>query len=156
MPSWVPRCGGSSSRPTSRGGCDADPGVPLVYVSFGSFLSVRADVLARVAAALRTLPVRVALAIGSADRGVLGELPALAGAGVPAAGRAARTGRADGHPRRQQQRHRIADLGVPMLVLPFSTDQFAGAAAIEQAGVGEVLDPNGRRSASSDRPEATC
>ena len=30
----------------------------------------------------------------------------------------------------------------PMLVLPFSTDQFAGAAAIERVGVGEVLDPN--------------
>ena len=32
--------------------------------------------------------------------------------------------------------------GVPMLVLPFSTDQFAGAAAIEKAGLGRVLDPN--------------
>ena len=32
--------------------------------------------------------------------------------------------------------------GVPMLVLPLSTDQFAGAAALEEAGVAEVLDPN--------------
>ena len=32
--------------------------------------------------------------------------------------------------------------GTPMLVLPFSTDQFAGAAAVERAGVGEALDPN--------------
>jgi zeaxanthin glucosyltransferase len=32
--------------------------------------------------------------------------------------------------------------GVPMVVLPFSTDQFAGAAAIEAAGVGTALDPN--------------
>ncbi len=32
--------------------------------------------------------------------------------------------------------------GVPMLVLPFSTDQFAGAAAIETAGPGVALDPN--------------
>ncbi len=32
--------------------------------------------------------------------------------------------------------------GVPMLVLPFSTDQFAGAAAIENTGVGKVLAPN--------------
>jgi UDP:flavonoid glycosyltransferase YjiC (YdhE family) len=29
-----------------------------------------------------------------------------------------------------------------MLVLPFSTDQFAGAAAVEKAGVGLALDPN--------------
>jgi len=32
--------------------------------------------------------------------------------------------------------------GVPMLVLPFSTDQFAGAAAVENAGLGLALDPN--------------
>jgi zeaxanthin glucosyltransferase len=32
--------------------------------------------------------------------------------------------------------------GLPMLVLPFSTDQFAGAAAIERAGVGVSLAPN--------------
>jgi zeaxanthin glucosyltransferase len=29
-----------------------------------------------------------------------------------------------------------------MVVLPFSTDQFAGAAAIEAAGLGVALDPN--------------
>jgi UDP:flavonoid glycosyltransferase YjiC (YdhE family) len=29
-----------------------------------------------------------------------------------------------------------------MLVLPFSTDQFAGAAAIEEAGAGVSFDPN--------------
>jgi UDP:flavonoid glycosyltransferase YjiC (YdhE family) len=29
-----------------------------------------------------------------------------------------------------------------MVVLPFSTDQFAGAAAIEAAGLGTALDPN--------------
>ncbi len=32
--------------------------------------------------------------------------------------------------------------GVPLLVLPFSTDQFAGAAAIERTGIGRALDPN--------------
>ena len=32
--------------------------------------------------------------------------------------------------------------GVPMVVLPMSTDQFAGAAAIERAGIGVALDPN--------------
>ena len=32
--------------------------------------------------------------------------------------------------------------GVPLLLLPLSTDQFAGAAALEAAGFGEVLDPN--------------
>ena len=37
--------------------------------------------------------------------------------------------------------------GVPMVVLPFSTDQFAGAAAIEAAGLGAALDPNAVTSA---------
>ena len=32
--------------------------------------------------------------------------------------------------------------GVPLLLLPLSTDQFAGAAALEDAGLGEALDPN--------------
>ena len=32
--------------------------------------------------------------------------------------------------------------GVPLLVLPLSTDQFAGAAALERTGLGEALDPN--------------
>jgi UDP:flavonoid glycosyltransferase YjiC (YdhE family) len=32
--------------------------------------------------------------------------------------------------------------GVPLVVLPFSTDQFAGAAAIERSGFGVALDPN--------------
>jgi zeaxanthin glucosyltransferase len=32
--------------------------------------------------------------------------------------------------------------GVPLVVLPFSTDQFAGAAALEDAGFGIALAPN--------------
>ena len=32
--------------------------------------------------------------------------------------------------------------GVPLLLLPLSTDQFAGAAAVEESGLGEALDPN--------------
>ena len=39
------------------------------------------------------------------------------------------------HPRWEQQRHRVVDAGVPMLVLPLSTDQFAAAAALEAVGV---------------------
>ena len=32
--------------------------------------------------------------------------------------------------------------GVPLLLLPLSTDQFTGAAAVEDHGLGEALDPN--------------
>jgi len=35
--------------------------------------------------------------------------------------------------------------GVPMVALPFSTDQFDGAAAVERAGFGVALDPNNLR-----------
>jgi len=43
--------------------------------------------------------------------------------------------------------------GVPLLLLPLSTDQFAGAAAIERSGLGQVLDPN-RASAEDIRVAA--
>ncbi len=60
-----------------------DPGVeawireagPFVYVSFGSFLSVRDDVLRRVVDAAKALGVRLAVATGSAAAAELGDLP---------------------------------------------------------------------------------
>ena len=123
--------------------CDADPGTPLVYVSFGSFLSVRADVLAKVVDALRPLPVRVALAIGSADPAVVGDVPSswLVREFLPQVALLERAALAVTHGGNNSVTESLT-CGVPMLVLPFSTDQFAGAAAVEDAGVGEVLDPN--------------
>lgn len=122
---------------------DAEPGSPVVYVSFGSFLSVRADVLARVVDALRTLPVRVALAIGSADRSVVGDLPAgwLVREFLPQVALVERSALVITHGGNNSVTESLT-AGVPMLVLPFSTDQFAGAAAIETTGLGVVLDPN--------------
>jgi zeaxanthin glucosyltransferase len=118
-------------------------GAPIVYVSFGSFLSARADVLARVAAALAGLDVRVALAIGSADRRELGELPStwLVREFLPQVTLLQHSVLAVNHGGNNSVTE-SATAGVPMLVLPFSTDQFAGAAAIEQQGFGESLDPN--------------
>jgi MGT family glycosyltransferase len=123
---------------------DADPRTPVVYVSFGSFLSVRADVLGRVVSALRVLPVRVALAVGSADRAVLGDLPSdwLVREFLPQVALLERSALAVTHGGNNSVTESLTS-GVPMLVLPFSTDQFAGAAAIEDAGVGISLDPNG-------------
>ena len=122
---------------------DVEPAVPLVYVSFGSFLSVRADVLARVAAALRSLPVRVALALGSADPAVIGDLPTgwLVREFLPQVALVERSSLVITHGGNNSVTESLT-AGVPMLVLPFSTDQFTGAAAIEDAGLGAVLDPN--------------
>ncbi|QWT24637.1 glycosyltransferase [Subtercola sp. PAMC28395] len=121
----------------------ASSAVPVVYVSFGSFLSVRSDVLRRVADALRTLPVRVALAVGSADRATLGELPEswLVRDFLPQVRLLEHSALAVTHGGNNSVTE-AATAGVPMLVLPFSTDQFAGASSVESAGLGESLDPN--------------
>ncbi|MBF4572540.1 glycosyltransferase [Herbiconiux sp. VKM Ac-1786] len=120
---------------------------PIVYVSFGSFLSVRDDVLARVVSALRSLaattPLRVALAVGSADRAVLGELPSswLVQEFLPQVALLGAAAAAVTHGGNNSVTEAMT-AGVPLLVLPFSTDQFAGAAALVDAGFARALDPN--------------
>ena len=120
---------------------------PIVYVSFGSFLSVRDDVLAQVVAALRSLavstPLRVALAGGSADRAVLGELPSswLVQEFLPQVALLGAAAVAVTHGGNNSVTEAMT-AGVPLLVLPFSTDQFAGAAALVDAGFARALDPN--------------
>ena len=116
---------------------------PVVYVSLGSFLSVRSDVLAAVAEALRGLDVRVALALGSARREDLGPVPDswLVREVLPQVTLLGRAALAVSHGGNNSVTEALT-AGVPLLLLPLSTDQFAGAAAIEDAGYGEALDPN--------------
>ncbi len=116
---------------------------PVVYVSFGSFLSVRGDVLARVAAALRGLDVRVAVATGSSPRDELGAVPGswLVRGYLPQVTLLRHAALAVSHGGNNSVTEAIT-AAVPLLVLPFSTDQFAGAAALESAGIGVALDPN--------------
>lgn len=116
---------------------------PIVYVSLGSFLSVRSDVLARVAEALRGLAVRVALASGSTPREALGPLPTswLVRAVLPQVTLLAHSALAVSHGGNNSVTESLT-AGVPLLLLPLSTDQFAGAAAVEEAGLGEAVDPN--------------
>ena len=114
---------------------------PVIYVSFGSFLSARGDVLATVLDALRPLGLRVAVATGSATglpdappgwlmRPFLPQVAVLRRAAVLVT-----------HGGNNSVTEALT-AGVPMVVLPFSTDQFAGAAAIEAAGLGVACDPN--------------
>ena len=117
--------------------------LPLVYVSFGSFLSVRTDVLLRVAEALRPLNVRVAMATGAADPRLFSELPAhwFIRGFLPQVTLLRRSALAITHAGNNSVTEAIT-AGVPMLALPFSTDQFAGARAIEESGLGLALAPN--------------
>ncbi|PPF18773.1 glycosyltransferase [Rathayibacter sp. AY1A7] len=121
---------------------------PVVYVSFGSFLSVRDDVLARVVEALAGIevggrPVRVALASGATERSALGEVPEgwLVRGFLPQVALLRRAALAVSHGGNNSVTEAMT-AGVPLVVLPFSTDQFAGAAALEDAGFAAVLDPN--------------
>ncbi|WP_430647954.1 nucleotide disphospho-sugar-binding domain-containing protein [Agromyces sp. GXS1127] len=118
-------------------------GRPFVYVSFGSFLSVRDDVLARVAAALRCRGLRAAVATGSTDPARLGPVPGdwLVRGYLPQVRLLADASAAVTHGGNNSVTEAIG-AGVPLLVLPFSTDQFAGAASIERAGFGVARDPN--------------
>lgn len=119
----------------------ATPG--FAYVSFGSFLSVRGDVLRRVAQALARIGMPAAIATGSTRADELGPVPDgwlvrdyLPQVRLLSAARLAVT-----HGGNNSVTEAIGQ-GVPLLVLPFSTDQFAGAAAIERTGLGTALDPN--------------
>ena len=119
-----------------------DP-APFAYVSFGTFLSVRGDVLARVVAALRAAGVRAAVARGVTPRNELGEIPAdwLVREYLPQVRLLRDAAVTVTHGGNNSVTEALAT-ATPLLVLPFSTDQFAGSAAIERAGVGEALDPN--------------
>ncbi|MFE5670116.1 nucleotide disphospho-sugar-binding domain-containing protein [Agromyces sp. NPDC056523] len=115
----------------------------FAYVSFGSFLSVRADVLRRVSDALRSLGLRAAVASGSADPRELGELPGdwLVRPYLPQVRLLRAASVAVTHGGNNSVTEALG-CGVPLVVLPFSTDQFAGAAAVERSGFGVALDPN--------------
>lgn len=116
---------------------------PLVVVSLGTFLSARADVLGRIAAALRHLDVRVALANGSNAPAALGVLPPewLVRPSLPQVALLQQASLLVTHAGNNSVTEALT-FGVPMLTMPFSTDQFDGAAAVERHVAGLALDPN--------------
>lgn len=120
-----------------------EPDRPLVVVSFGTFLSARSDVLARVAAALERVDARVALATGVSDPAALGSLPDrwLVRRVIPQVALLERASALVTHAGNNSVTEALRH-GVPMLAMPFSTDQFDGAAAIERHALGVAIDPN--------------
>lgn len=116
---------------------------PFVYVSFGSFLSVRSDVLSRVCAAIQSTGIRAAIALGSASRHDLGALPEnwLVREFLPQVALLRCAAAAVSHGGNNSVTEALT-FAVPLVVLPFSTDQFAGAAALESTGFGVALASN--------------
>jgi zeaxanthin glucosyltransferase len=116
---------------------------PLVVVSLGTFLSARTDVLSRIAAALSRVDARVAMAIGQADPVEIGGLSPdwLVRPSLPQVTLLERAAVLVTHGGNNSVTEALT-FGVPMLVLPFSTDQFDGAASVERNLVGLALDPN--------------
>jgi zeaxanthin glucosyltransferase len=135
--------------PVVRAWLDTDDPRPIVYVSFGGFLSARSDVLARVIEGLRHLAVRVALAHGSTALDELGSVPPhwLVRSYLPQVAVLAHASVAVSHAGNNSVTEALS-AGVPLVVMPYSTDQFAGAAALDSTGLGRALDPNGATAAS--------
>ena len=129
--------------PVERPGFTND-GRPLVYVALGTFLSHRGDVLARLAEALRTLDVRVALATGATPVDRIGPVPDhwWVAERLPQVALLAHASVAVSHGGNNSVQEALA-VGVGQLLLPFSTDQFAVAAELERVDAATVTDPNG-------------
>jgi UDP:flavonoid glycosyltransferase YjiC (YdhE family) len=121
----------------------ASPGRPLVHVSLGSFLSERGDVLATVAEGLRRLGARAAIATGLTPPARLGPVPDdwIVGTHLPQVGLLGHAAATVTHAGNNSAGEALR-AGVPMLVLPLSTDQFAIAADLERQGRAVCHDPN--------------
>lgn len=122
---------------------DATGDRPYVYASFGTFLSTRVDVLRQVVLALTDLDVAAALSTGTADPAELGPVPPhwLVADSLPQVALLAQAQSVVTHGGNGTVTEALT-AGLPMVVLPFSTDQFAIAADLELAGLGIPLDPN--------------
>jgi zeaxanthin glucosyltransferase len=118
-----------------------DPSRLRVYASLGTFLSSRVDLLRLIADGLRTLPVDVVMAIGATDPAEIGPIPDhwIVRPSLPQVALLERCDVVITHGGNNTVTESLR-AGLPMLVLPLSTDQFAGAADVERAGVGRALD----------------
>ncbi len=116
---------------------------PQVYVALGTFLSLRTDVLAAIADALRRCGVRVAMAIGDTTVTALGPVPGdwIVAPRLPQVALLAGADLAIHHGGNNSVQECSA-AGTRQLILPFSTDQFANAADLARTGRAGVASPN--------------
>jgi len=115
---------------------------PRAYVSLGSFLSVRADVLQRIADAVQTLGWDAVVATGATDPQALGTLPSswVVREHVPQVAALEACDIVVCHGGNNTVTEALT-AGLPVLAAPFSTDQFAGAEDLRRAGLGNAIDP---------------
>lgn len=116
---------------------------PRIYISMGTFFSARSDLLAKLALAFRDEPVEVILARGVTPRARLGRIPDhwTVDEYLPQPTLIAQSDLVLTHGGNNTVTEALT-AGVPLLVGPLSTDQFAGAADVESAGLGRTFDPN--------------
>jgi len=123
---------------------EPDRAVPRIYVSLGSFLSARSDVLQRIVSAFAGQPVRLIVAAGVTAPEALGDLPKAwhVEEYLPQPAVLRFCDLAISHGGNNTVTEALW-AGVPLLVCPFSTDQFAAAEDVRGSGVGDSFDPNG-------------
>ena len=128
---------------------------PLVFVSFGTFLSARHDVLRRVLGVLGDLDVRVAVATGAPSSRVNDVVKAgwLAAPTLPQIDVLRHADVVVTHGGNNTVTESLA-ASTPLITMPFSTDQFAIAADLERTSRGIALDPN--HFTTSELAEAVC
>lgn len=116
---------------------------PRIYASLGSFFSGRTDILHKLVSAFRSENVELMLASGTTPRSELGRIPDhwTVSEYLPQPGLLRTADLAITHGGNNTVTEALT-AGVPLLVGPLSTDQFAAAADIESAGLGTTFDPN--------------
>ncbi len=119
------------------------PDLPTIYISFGTVLSARSDVLKRIVQALRSEPVRVILSSGIMNPKKLGVIPDhwMVRSYLPQVAILPHSDLVICHGGNNTVTEALT-AGIPLLVAPFSSDQFFGAADIERHKLGEVFEPN--------------
>jgi len=117
-------------------------GRPRAYVSLGSFLSARTDVLQRIADALRALGWDAVMATGATEPRALGTLPPswIVREHLPQVAALSACDIVVCHGGNNTVTEALT-AGLPALAAPFSTDQFAGAEDLRRAGLGDAIDP---------------
>ena len=119
------------------------PDTPTVYVSLGTFLSAREDVLATILTALRQLDVNAVVSTGIADPTRLGPFPEHwhVAPSLPQVAVLAACDAVVCHGGNNTVMEALSH-GLPVLAGPMSSDQFVAAEDLRRAGVGDAFAPN--------------